>query len=89
MKQFKTADGVFIPTSSSYLRMYDKASGFEKLGPDGVPLVARSPVKALGVEVIAHLDKTTHGVSQGVGGVDHYFVIFFPFEGPIGTRTKV
>lgn len=73
------AGGVFIPTSSSYLRKYDSNTGYELLDKNGDPQVVNSPVKALGVEVIAHVDKSTHGISQGVGGVDHYAVIFFPF----------
>lgn len=74
-----TPGGVFIPTSSSYLRKYDTNTGYELLDNNGNPQVVNSPVKALGIEVIAHTDKTTHGISQGVGGVDHYAVIFFPF----------
>lgn len=84
LKQFKTPDGIFIPTSSSYLRKYDSTTGFEELDMNGIPIVARSPVKALGVEVIAHVDKATHGIAQGVGNVDHYFILFFPFDSPIG-----
>jgi len=76
--QYKAGD-VYIPTSSSYLRKYDNKTGYELLDKYGNPEVVNSPVKALGVEVIAHTDKTTHGISQGVGGTDHYAVIFFPF----------
>lgn len=78
--------GVHIPTSSSYLRKYNQKTGFEVLR-NGKPVVARSPVRAMGVEIIAHVDRTTHGVSQGIGGLDHYFVIFFPFNKPIGKKT--
>lgn len=84
--QFPTPDRVFIPSSSSYLRLYDQETGFEKL-LNGNPVPVRSPVKSLGVEIVAHVDKTTHGISQGIGGVDHYFIIFFPFEKEIGEPT--
>lgn len=88
VRQYPTPGGVFIPTSSSYLRRYSRKTGFEKLNRSGRPYIVRSPVKALGVEIIAHVDKTTHGISQGVGGVDHYFVLFFPFEKALGKPTR-
>lgn len=78
---------MYIPTSSDYLRQFDPDSGFERLDDNGVPLVVRSPVRALGVEIIAHVDRMTHGIAQGVGNVDHYFVLFFPFDKPFGKKT--
>ena len=88
-RQYRSSgpNGVFIPTSSDYLRKYNESTGFEVLGGDGKPIIARSPVKAMGIEIVAHVDKTTHGISQGIGGVDHYFVLFFPFESKVGKRT--
>ena len=86
-RQPKTPGGVFIPTSSSFLRKYDEETGFELLDANGFAEIVRSPVAALGVEIVAHTDKATHGVSQGVGGTDHYFLIFFPFTRAVGAKT--
>lgn len=80
-------NGVRIPTSSDYLRMYDRRTGFETLGMDGKPVVARSPVRSANVVVIAHVDRTTHGISPGIPGVDHFAVIFFPLPKFKGRRT--
>lgn len=80
-------NGARIPTSSDYLRVYDRSTGFEKLGMDGKPIVARSPVRAANIVVIAHVDRTTHGINPGIPGVDHYGVIFFPLPKSFGRRS--
>lgn len=90
-KQFPVpgaGDDVFVPTSSDYLRSYDPKTGFEKLDARRIPNVVRSPDKALVVEVINHLDNTTHGISPGAFMVDHYSLLIFSLQGvQIGAST--
>lgn len=89
LKHYKAQTGQRVPTSSFYLRKYDRHTGFEVLGKDGLPIVPRSPVESLGVEIIDHFDKTTHGISQGAGGTDHGGVMFFPLKERIGKRAEL
>lgn len=86
MYEIPASGGKFVPTSSDYLRRYDKNTGWEILGSDGRPVIVRSPLKAMGIAVAAHIDKTTHGISPGFLGVDHFEIGGFPLE-RIGRRT--
>lgn len=72
--------GRFVPTSSDYLRTYDPKTGWEVLDGNGRPVVVRSPLKAIGVAVVAHLDRTTHGIAPGYLGVDHFEIASFLLE---------
>lgn len=76
-----------VPTSSDYLRQYVNVTGYEVLDANGLTTVARSPIKALGIEVISHRDKVTHGIAQGIEGVDHDRLVFFNFGTAIGSPT--
>lgn len=79
---------VFVPTSNNFLRKYDPETGFEVLNANKRPKVVRSPVKALFIDVVSHLDKTTHGISPGAFMVDHYSLMTFPLDiVQIGNKT--
>ena len=80
-----SADGRYSPTTSSYLRRYNKNTGFVKLDKRGYQELVRCPITAIGVSVAAHLDKTTHGVSQGFFGYDHFEIMTFKLPGKIGS----
>lgn len=80
------AGGRFMPTSSDYLREYDPKTGYEKLDRSGKPVIVRSPLKAIGIAIVAHIDKTTHGIAPGYLGVDHFEIASFKLK-KFGRRT--
>lgn len=86
MYEIPASGGRFVPTSSDYLRVYDRKTGFEKLDQNRRPVIVRSPLKAFAIAVVAHLDKTTHGVAPGYLGVDHYEIGSFKLS-PFGKKT--
>jgi hypothetical protein len=57
-------DGRPQAIGSSYLRRFDD-QGFQLLDANGRPQLLRSPVPAAYLVVIAHIDKTTHGINAG------------------------
>jgi hypothetical protein len=54
------------PIGSSLLRQVDPATGFEVLDADGRPELVHSPIPVLGVLVIIHMGRTTHGLHPGI-----------------------
>lgn len=54
------------PIGASFLRRFDQATGLPILGPDGRPQLLRSPVPAVAIAIVVHLDGTTHGISAGI-----------------------
>lgn len=74
------SDGLYSPSSSSYLRRYDPGTGFEILGPDGWPELVRSPTKAIAIIIASHFDRTTHGITAGHFMFDHHDLMAFPLE---------
>lgn len=80
--------GIRVGVSSDYLRIYDQETGFEKLDRQGRPIVVPSPVRALAVTLIVHTDKTTHGISPGDLGVDHFELMSFFLPPEIGSPTQ-
>ncbi|MGH9632333.1 MAG: hypothetical protein ACRD7E_28850, partial [Bryobacteraceae bacterium] len=54
------------PIGASFLRQFDQTTGLPRLGTDGRPLLLRSPVPAVAIAVVVHIDKTTHGISAGI-----------------------
>lgn len=63
-------DGIPLPApqavGASYLRKFDLATGYQELGADGRPELVRSPVAVDFIAIVAHVDKTTHGIDPGV-----------------------
>lgn len=92
LKQFtlpRAGDISFVLTSSDNpLGKYNPKTGYEILDAKRRPEVVRSPDKAFILEVVNHLDNTTHGISPGATMVDHYTIMIFPIaEVHIGSRT--
>lgn len=54
------------PVGGSYLRLFDPATGFPILGPDGRPELVRSPAPVVVIALVVHIDETTHGLSAGI-----------------------
>lgn len=73
------AQGRFSPTTSHFLRKYDPVTGWE-IREKGLPVIVRCPLKPFGIAVANHIDRTTHGISQGVLGVDHYEIMSFSLK---------
>lgn len=63
-------DGFPVPTpqpvGSSLLRSFDLDTGFQNLDEEGRPVLIRSPLPVAFIAIVAHVDKTTHGVNPGV-----------------------
>lgn len=54
------------PIGASLLRVFDQISGLPLLGADGRPQLLRSPVPAVVIAIVVHIDETTHGISAGI-----------------------
>jgi hypothetical protein len=54
------------PIGASFLRVFDPATGLQRLGADGRPVLLRSPVPAVVIAIVVHIDATTHGISAGI-----------------------
>ena len=54
------------PVGSSLLRSFDLATGFQNLDAEGRPVLIRSPLPVAFIAIVAHVDKTTHGINPGV-----------------------
>ena len=54
------------PIGSSLLRSFDLATGFQNLDTEGRPVLIRSPLPVAFIAIVAHVDKTTHGINPGV-----------------------
>lgn len=54
------------PLGASFLRLFDADTGLQLLGPDGRPELLRSPVPAVVIALVVHIDETTHGISAGL-----------------------
>ncbi|MFN0105027.1 MAG: hypothetical protein ACKV2U_23455 [Bryobacteraceae bacterium] len=54
------------PIGASFLRQFDQATGLPIIGSDGRPQLLRSPVPAVVIAIVVHLDGTTHGISAGI-----------------------
>jgi hypothetical protein len=54
------------PIGASFLRKFDQATGLPVLGPDGRPELLRSPIPAVVIAIVVHIDNTTHGISAGI-----------------------
>lgn len=80
--------GIRVGTSSDFLRRFDQDTGFELLDRRGRPLVVPSPVRALAVTLIVHTDRTTHGISPGDLGVDHFELMSFFLPANVGSPTR-
>lgn len=78
--QLSGSDGLYSPSTSSFLRRYDPDTGFEILRPDGRPEVVRSPTRAITIIVASHIDRTTHGITPGRVTFDHYDLMAFPLD---------
>ena len=51
---------------SSLLRSFDLSTGFQNLDGNGRPVLIRSPLPVAFIAIVAHVDKTTHGINPGV-----------------------
>lgn len=54
------------PIGSSLLRSFDLTTGFQNLDATGRPVLIRSPLPVAFIAIVAHVDKTTHGINPGV-----------------------
>lgn len=54
------------PIGSSLLRSFDLNTGFQNLDAFGRPVLIRSPLAVAFIAIVAHVDKTTHGINPGV-----------------------
>jgi hypothetical protein len=54
------------PIGASLLRQFDQTTGLPVLGADGRPELVRSPIPAVVIALVVHIDETTHGISAGV-----------------------
>jgi hypothetical protein len=54
------------PIGASFLRQFDQTTGLPALGTDGRPELVRSPLPAVVIAVVVHIDETTHGISAGI-----------------------
>lgn len=85
---------VFQGVGASFLRVFDPATGFQRIGPDGRPELVRSPLSVAFIAVVVHIDETTHGISPGIPILpipgmpatagDHFLLGLFdlrPFQG--------
>ena len=63
-------DGVPEPmvqsVGSSFLRSFDMNTGFQNLDGNGKPVLIKSPLPVAFIAIVAHVDKTTHGINPGV-----------------------
>ena len=79
------------PVGSSLLRSFDLETGFQNLDEDGRPVLIRSPLPVAFIAIVAHVDKTTHGINPGVPILpipglsvttgDHFLVGIFDLRG--------
>ena len=51
---------------ASLLRSFDLSTGFQNLDANGRPVLIRSPLPVAFIAIVAHVDKTTHGINPGV-----------------------
>ena len=51
---------------ASFLRSFDMNTGFQNLDASGKPILIRSPLPVAFIAIVAHVDKTTHGINPGV-----------------------
>jgi hypothetical protein len=65
----RTGLPVLQPVGSSFLREFDRATGFQVLGADGRPKLLRSPVPAAFIAISFILDKHLKGINAGLARV--------------------
>jgi hypothetical protein len=75
------------PLGGSFLRLFDPLTGLQFRGANGRPELLRSPVPAVVIALVVHIDDTTHGISAGlpipprpdvsVAAGDHYTLGLF------------
>jgi hypothetical protein len=54
------------PIGASFLRVFDPTTGLQYQRPNGRPVLLRSPVPAVVIAIVVHIDATTHGISAGI-----------------------
>lgn len=54
------------PVGASFLRAFNQSTGLPLLTPEGHPQLLRSPVPAVVIAIVVHIDETTHGISAGI-----------------------
>jgi hypothetical protein len=54
------------PIGASFLRVFDPTTGLQYQRPNGRPVLLCSPVPAVVIAIVVHIDATTHGISAGI-----------------------